>query len=255
MQDRCVMLWIGPRLGPVARACMGSVLRHGHKLALYCYAVPEGVPEGVELRDAAAIVPEDRVIRHKSGSFALFSNLFRYELLRRGAGIWLDTDVYLVAPLPPAEPYLFGREDAAQLNTAVLGMPADSPLLPPLLAIFEEKEVPFWLPLGARLKARLRLRMTGRSGLSGMPWGSAGPRAFTALAREAGLERLALPSRIFYPVHYTDAGWIRDPGKRLEEMVAPDTVAVHLWHQFVRRYAEAPAAPGSFLARLQAEGR
>ena len=234
---------------------MRSVLRHGHPLALYCYAVPEGVPEGVELRDAAAIVPENRVIRHKSGSVALFSNLFRYELIRRGAGIWLDTDIYLVAPLPRAEPYLFGRQDAALLNTAVLGMPADSPLLPPLLAIFEETEVPFWLPYRARLRARLRLRMKGRSGLARMPWGSAGPRAFTALVRRAGLERFALPSRIFYPAHDHDAAWIRDPKRSLADVVAPDTAAVHLWHQLIRRYAEAPAAPGSFLARLHEEGR
>lgn len=255
MQDRCVTLWIGPRLGPVERACMRSVLRHGHALALYCYAVPEGVPEGVELRDAAAILPEHRIVRHRSGSVALFSNLFRYELLRRGAGIWLDTDIYLVAPLPPADPYLFGWEDEAVINTAVLGMPADSPLLPPLLAVFQEREVPSWLPWRARLRARLRLRLTGRSGLARMPWGSAGPRAFTALARRAGLDRLAMPSRIFYPAHYRDAAWIRDPRRRLEDVVAPDTVAVHLWHQLIKGWAEAPAAPGSFLARLHGEGR
>jgi hypothetical protein len=255
MQDRCVTLWIGPRLGRVERACMRSVLRQGHELALYCYAVPEGVPKGVELRDAAAVLSEDRIVRHRSGSVALFANLFRYELLRRGAGIWLDTDIYLVAPLPPAQPYLFGREDGALINTAVLGMPPDSPLLPPLLSIFEEQEVPFWLPPRARLGAALRLRLTGRTGLSRMPWGSAGPRAFTALARRAGLDSLALPSRVFYPAHYRDAAWIRDPNRRLEDVISPDTAAVHLWHELIKGWAEAATAPGSFLARLHEEGR
>lgn len=63
------MLWIGPPLGPVERACMRSVLRQGHPLSLYRYAAPDGVPDGVELRDAAELIPESEDIRHKSGSF------------------------------------------------------------------------------------------------------------------------------------------------------------------------------------------
>jgi hypothetical protein len=90
----CVTLWIGPQLGAVERACLKSVISQGHPLALYCYDVPEGVPTGVEVRDAASILPRDRVIRHRSGSVAIFANWFRYELQRRELGIWLDTDVY-----------------------------------------------------------------------------------------------------------------------------------------------------------------
>ena len=42
----------------------------------------------MELRDAAEILPESRIIRHKTGSVALFANWFRYELQRRGLGTW-----------------------------------------------------------------------------------------------------------------------------------------------------------------------
>src|SRR5687768_2878830 len=85
---QCVTLWIGPSLGAVERACLKSVLRQGHRLALYCYREPIGVPDGVELRDAAEILPEHRIIRHKTGSVALFANWFRYELQRRSLGTW-----------------------------------------------------------------------------------------------------------------------------------------------------------------------
>src|SRR5690349_7920416 len=36
----CVTLWIGESLGAVERACLRSVLRQGHSLALYCYDRP-----------------------------------------------------------------------------------------------------------------------------------------------------------------------------------------------------------------------
>jgi hypothetical protein len=247
-------LWIGEALGPVERACLKSVIRQGHSLSLYCYRRPEGVPAGIEIRDAAEILPEDRIIRHESGSVALFANWFRYELQRRGLGTWVDCDVYLVAPLESALPYLFGEQGPGSINVGVFRAPPDSPLLPPLLALFEERRVPHWLPWRPKLSAYARLLTSGRSGLSKMPWGSAGPRAASALAKELGLFRLAAPRDVLYPVHWRDAEWIRDPALSLDDMITPRTLCVHIWNQQIKHFKDRPAPPGSFLARLQAEG-
>lgn len=248
-------LWIGARMGPVERACLRSVLRQGHKLALYCYRPVDGVPEGVELRDAAAILPEDRIVTYRSGSVALFANWFRYALQRHGQGIWLDTDLYMLAPLGRSPDYLFGREDGARIANGVLRLPPDSPLLADLLGLFERQTLPFWLPWHERGRAWLRRLRTGRTGVELMPWAATGPRALTALARKHGVAAEAAPPSRFYPVHYRDAGWIRDPSRPVEAMVAPDSLAVHLWNELIKDWKEAPAPPGSFLARLQAEGR
>ena len=253
---RCNSLWIGPRLGAVQRACLRSALRHGHEPILYCYRPPDHVPDGVKLRDASAIVPESAVIRHrKTGSVALFSNLFRYELQRRGEGLWIDADVYLLAPITFDRPHLFGWQEPGLINNAVLRLPPDSPLIPALLEPFEERTVPSWLPLRARLAAHWRRQRSGRADLSLMPWGSAGPLALTALARRHGLDREALPSDIFYPVNWRNAGWIADPAIGLDRMITPATIAIHLWNETIRDIKDQPAAPGSFLARLQEEGR
>jgi hypothetical protein len=96
----CNMLWIGPALGALERACIRSVLRQGHRLVLWCYDPPDGgVPEGVEL----GVTPPRSVPRQDhpapSGSVSLFSNLFRYELQRQGRGTWLDIDHYLLKPI------------------------------------------------------------------------------------------------------------------------------------------------------------
>ena len=89
----CVTLWIGEGFGAVERACLRSVLRQGHRLTLYCYSEPIGIPDDVELQDASAVLPESSIVRHRGGSVAPFSDWFRYELLKRGLGTWIDTDM------------------------------------------------------------------------------------------------------------------------------------------------------------------
>ena len=248
------MLWIGPSLGPVERACMRSVLRHGHPLSLYCYAAPDGVPDGVELHDAAELIPESEVIRHKSGSFALFSNRFRYALQRASRGIWLDCDAYLLAPLDSASGYLFGEYESRRINNGVLRLPPDSPMLEPLLALFDEADVPPWLPQRARAAAWWRLARTGRTGLSEMPWGVAGPLAITAIARRYGVDRRALPPDALYPVPWQKAAWIRDPAVAVEQVIGSRTLSIHLWNERIKGFKNLPAPAGSFLARLHEEG-
>lgn len=247
-------LWIGARLGPVERACLRSALHHGHRVALYCYTAPEGVPAGIELRDATEILPESTVVRHRGGSPSLFSNRFRYELLARGLGTWIDCDLYFVAPLPEPGRTIMGEQGGGTINSAVLRLPPDSPMLAELLALFDERAVPPWLAWRARLAARMRLIATGRSGIAQMPWGSAGPEALTWLARKHGLAGQALPSSRFYPVPWTDAAWLLDPARPLDSVTRPDTVAVHLWNEWLRRFDLAAAPRGSFAARLLAEG-
>ena len=254
MAAQCIVLWIGKALGRVERACLRSVLRQGHPLHLYCYRPPDGVPDGIELRDAAEVLPESAIIRHKSGSVSLFSNRFRYELQRKGLGTWLDCDGYLLQPLDGESPYLFGSFDSDWINGGVLRLPPDSPMLPPLLEIFDERRVPPWLPWRAKPAAYWRLLTSGRVGLSEMPWGVAGPRALTAVAKSKGLMGFALAEDVLYPVRWQDAAWILDPARSLEEVVTPRTVSVHLWNERIKHFKEEPAPPGSFLERLHQEG-
>ena len=247
------MLWSGERRGPVERACMRSVLRQGHRLSLWCYRPPAGVPDGVELADASGILPESAVVRHRSGSFALFSDWFRYALQRQGKGVWLDSDVYLFRPIPDCD-LLLTEFEPRLINGATLKIPADSPMLKDLLALFEQDIIPWWVPLPARIAAMWRRATTGRADIARMPWGMAGPWALTAYARRHQLAHLAAPARVYSPVRWQDAGWIRDPGQRLESHVAEDTIALHLWNDRIKAFKDEPAAEGSFLARLQAEG-
>jgi hypothetical protein len=240
-------------------------MRQGHTLALYCYREPAGVPEGVEIRDASAVLPEAAVLRHERGSVALFSDWFRYELQRSALGTWIDTDNYFVARLDLERPYLFGKQvvdpprpwrrtQRQSINANVLRLPADSPMLPPLLKLFEGSGIPDWVPWHAAVKARLRRLITGGAGLSHLPWGTAGPFAVTALAECHGLSPEALPADVFNPVPWYQARWILDPGVRLDDLVTERTVSVHLWNECIKHFKDHPATRGSFLDRLHEEG-
>jgi hypothetical protein len=250
-----VTLWVGDALGSLERACLKSMVRQGHDVTLYSYGTPEGIPQGVSRADGCEILPETSIFRNPEGSVALFSDWFRYELLRRGAGTWIDTDVYLVAPVDMDAPNLFAEQAPGVLNNAILRLPPDSPLLPELLAVFERGEVPAWLPMRRKTAAHLRRAFSGGAAIPRLPWGSTGPHALTALARKHGLFQQALPVDVFYPVPWRKAAWIVDPSISLTDVVTPRTVGVHLWNECIRSFKDTPAAKGSFLDRLQQEGR
>lgn len=252
---QCLTLWIGDRLGLVERACFRSVLSHGHQLALYCYHPPKGVPEGVELRDAAVILGADRVFRHRRGSIAPFADWFRYELQRRGLGTWVDADIYLLAPLDGERQYLFGEQQPGLINNAILRLPTDSPMITALLRPFERGIAPYWLPPTAYLRAWVRQVVAGRADFARMPWGATGPDALTAVAKRFDLSSEALPAEVFYPVPWQCARWIVDAGIQLTDVISDDTVAIHLWNDCIQTFKDQPAPNGSFLARLQLEGR
>ena len=255
MMTECVTLWIGDTLGPVERACLRSVLRQGHQVTLYCYRVPHGIPEGIRVGNAAEILPETAIFYHRRGSVAIFSDWFRYELQCRGAGTWIDTDLYLIAPLSGDEEYLFGEQEPRLINNAVLRLPKSSPILPGLLKPFRQGTTPQWLPLRNFVASRARELVCGRTDLARLPWGSTGPDALTALVHKYQLGSRAQPPDAFFPIPWQKADWIRDPTLALEQITTRRTIAVHLWNECIRTFKNEAAPKGSFLWRLQQEGR
>lgn len=250
----CVMLWIGDRLSPVERACMRSVLRQGHRLVLYAYDAVQGVPEGVELADAADILPRETIIRHQSGSVALFSDRFRFEIMRRSLGLWLDADAYLVQPLEidPTRHYLAFCEPGV-IGAGVMYLPAESPMIAPVLRLFESPYIPEWMRLRDRIRAYWRKSRTGHISIGDMPWGVAGPMALKGLARRHGLMDQIMPTTVLYPWHWRQADWIFDPARSVDEFVTPATRALHFYNFVISDRKWDAAAPGSFMHRLQQE--
>jgi hypothetical protein len=251
----CVTLWVGDALGPLERACLKSMLRQGHSVALYCYRTPSGVPDGVQTLDASNILPETSIRPEWARRSDLYSDWFRYEIQKRGLGTWLDLDVYLVAPLDLERPYLFGEYEPGKINGAVLRLPPDSPMLTPLLEQFDGTTVPRGMLPHRQFAGHLRKLVHGTYDLANTRWGTTGPFALTKYVRDFGLSSEALPPEVFYPAPWQKAAWVADPAIQLEDFVTEKTMAVHLWNELLRDIKHEPAPEGSFLARLQREGR
>ena len=251
----CNSLWIGRNLGPVARACLASFVRNGHRTVLYCYDPPSDLPAGVEIADAGLIIPSSRIFRHKkTASYSLFSDLFRYELQRRSLGLWIDCDVYCVRPITLDRPNIYGWENPASINVAVLGIPPDSPVIEKLIGLFEMKSpVLPWLTAADHAAFTAR-RLAGEEfGLADLPWGSAGPAAFTYFLKEAKLTSFAAPRSVFYPLAWGQGPELMKSTTNVATMITPGTLTIHLWNETLHRYLD-KAERGSPLDRLLRHG-
>jgi hypothetical protein len=92
--------WSG-KLGGLERLSLASLKRHHSDVFLHCYEDPGLVPAGIVVEDARKIVPE-RLFRlaEQQRKFAMFTDLFRYDVLAMRGGFWVDLDVICIRPFP-----------------------------------------------------------------------------------------------------------------------------------------------------------
>ncbi|WP_318167765.1 hypothetical protein [Roseobacter sp.] len=238
---RIGMLWVAGPLSYLEQLCIQSFLDVGHPVILYHYAPISGVPEGVELVHGSAVLDRDEFIANtRTGSTALFSDVFRYHMLSEGDHvIWADTDAYCVKPFTTETGHFFAWESEHHINGGVLGLPRDSPALQGLLEMTkDEYGIPFWY--GPRATRRLTRQADAGTPVhvSDMPWGVWGPHAVTAWLQRTGEDKHALSAAALYPVafekrrHLVKARRLRD----VQAMITEETRSIHFYGRRVREY-------------------
>jgi len=109
-------LWIGKTLSSIELLCIKSFIAEGHEFHLWAYdLIDTPLPKGVILENASEIIPRENVFCYKNsnqyghgkGSYAGFSDVFRYKLLYEYGGWWTDMDVVCLKHLDFNEPYVF----------------------------------------------------------------------------------------------------------------------------------------------------
>lgn len=224
------MLWIRGDLSRMELLSIRSFLAQGHPVHLYTYEPANNLPGGVEVRDAAEIVPPDLAPLSNSapfakGSFGAFSDYFRYHLLHRCGGWWSDLDIVCIRPwrfqnalTASTQEHSYGRI----ANTCVMRFPAGHPLMERCLAALSPVQL-----------KEVNISQTG-------------PLLLNRNMRELGLSHLPVESHVFCPIPW-NASWqllrplwrrfsldevkqrIRRP--HLSMRFTQDTVAVHLWNE------------------------
>jgi hypothetical protein len=238
----------------IERLCLQSMLDVGHPVTVYTYEPHLDVPAGVGVANAADILLRSCVIDGPSPS--LFSNLFRYVGLQRGLGTWIDADVLILRSIADMGEHIFGWEDdnwedEKLINTAILRMPPNAPVLRDLVRHITAR-VPIDPRWGWREKTRQVVRgFIGRPFPIGkMEWGVAGPIALTHFGRRYDLARLAQPIDVFYPLSVDRAADVFNPDIDIEACFRPRTRTIHLWNYNIKdRKGTSPPA-GSFIDRM-----
>jgi len=227
--------WHGPELPRFVRMGMRSFLARGDRFHLYAYK-KFSVPFGVTLIDANAVLPQSSVFYYKNPdgtnrSVAAFANLFRYCLLEKKGGWWVDADVLrLDAPLPRGE-LVLGKEDDVLVCNAIMKAPAGHTLI---------------------VQAKQRALAAGRD----LTWGQTGPQLLTKLVAELGIEASVKPRGVVFPIcpqQYALAAAAE--GKAELARLTKGAPFLHLYHEMFRANADrrlnAPEE-GSFLFDLYA---
>lgn len=106
-------LWIEGKLSPLELLTIESFLHQGYEFHLWSYDLKGEVPKQIKLRDAREIISEQDVFSyahqnqfgHGKGSYAGFSDIFRYRLLYLHGGWWTDMDMTCLRRLPEQNYY------------------------------------------------------------------------------------------------------------------------------------------------------
>jgi len=251
--SRLNSLWVGNKIGWIEELCLRSAIATGHSFTVYSYKPDElrDLPPGVDLADAREVMPENLLLRYAdSGAVQLGSNLFRYHLLQRSLGCWVDMDFYFIKRLHLTDDYVFGYERKDSINSAILKIPATSEMLRIIFRQMRPNIRPPWYGPKRTLLYYSRRIKNGPIKIEDLPWGTFGPQLVTYAARKSGTQHYAQEQSVFYPVAYDQVGLFLEPADRARDKVEREnTVAIHLYRSALVRLLKTSALPTtSYLA-------
>jgi hypothetical protein len=221
--------WFGSDLPAYQRLAAQSFIDFGFRYTLYSYQKFD-VPNGVDLRDAREILPEDRVFFCGAhGSVSAFSDLFRYHLLHEVGGWWIDADVVCLSEKVPEADIFLGWESEEWIASAILKVPKHH-------------------------RFARDLRDAAERAGTNIAWGQIGPHLVTRLAKEHGLLDLVSPQATSFPVQWMDALHLLIPQRRDQiRQQVKNAPFLHIWNEMLRRavvFTWMAPPPGSFIAEL-----
>ena len=209
------MLWVNGELGRLEFDALSSFVRCRFDVQLWNYGLLGNVPKGVKLRDAREVLPESSLFVNRQGSYAAFSDLFRYAVLRKFGGLYSDVDVVALASPEalPDTPFLVTermRDGRSKINGNVIHVP--QPRSGDLLDL-----------------AYAYASVFPKDKIS---WSEIGPSLLTAIVGihpEHGFQ-------IMPPDFANGIDWWDCPGKLLSDQAIPERAAfLHLYNDMWRR--------------------
>lgn len=247
--------WAGPPLCFLEQMVLASYVAQGARITVYSPHPLRGLPPGVQAADSATIMPMPDFVgpAPTRKQLAVWSDLFRIELLARMPVIWVDADAYCLAPYDFPAGYGFGANEQGTVLTGVLAIPPEAQALAMMRqALRDRPMMPPWVPAPWLNKQRRRGNPLGPADLR---WGDTGPAMVTHALRETGVISHATARSVFYPLVANELARLWTPGLRDDRIALPGSLSVHLFG-FTRRWLATHSGglppPGSWLDRAAA---
>lgn len=246
-------LWIGDRLSKLEQMCARSFVAHGHQFNLYTYSDLAGLPQGVNLRDARDILPESAVYRSDGGRLSSFSNYFRWAVLQKHGGFYVDMDVVCLKPLKFESDIIFGYESEKVISCAMMSFPRAHTFVNAMYNACDD--VNCFQPIDTHktvLKKIVRKALYGKEKSRAKTRFSepGGPTYFTKYLRYYGLIDHAMPEEFFYPIPLRDWETVFRPDPSAFEAIK-GAHTVHLWNNasgYTKTVDKDAPEPGSLFA-------
>lgn len=235
-------LWVDGALSLLEQLSVKSFLTNGHDYHLYIYGDVKNIPDGVTVRDAREIMPEDQIFTLQEGwgkgsHGGGFSDLFRYHLLKKHGGWWVDTDIVALKPFDFPSEYVvassFEGEYGSLANGCVLKLPADSEVAEYLCKAGNKKdksklgyaEMGPILVQQAVKEFKLNSSVVSFDTFCPISWRGVSTMAY----KESSLKPLNIARRVKRYIRE-----LREPLKAIGK-ISEKTYAVHLWNEVWRQ--------------------
>ena len=88
------MFWAYGTFSRLEYNCAKSFVKKGYELNIWTYGDCKKFEEGAQTKNAREILDENKIFLNSKGSYAGFSDLFRYVVLDKVGGLYVDTDVF-----------------------------------------------------------------------------------------------------------------------------------------------------------------
>jgi hypothetical protein len=125
-------LWVGSQLPLLQKVCLASFAYYGHEIYLYVYDDTIEVPDGVIKRNASEIIDESEIFLVEN-TYAGFSDLFRYRMIKKTGLTWVDADTICLSPEWNFKDGIFASLESGDHGSfvvgGVLGLPQDSEII------------------------------------------------------------------------------------------------------------------------------
>ena len=213
-----------------------SYVNKGHCFYLFTYENIKNIPREINVLNANEVI-EKRKIFKSENSYASFSDLFRYSMIKKYGFFWADLDSVCVSSNWNFEDdYIFGVNDKYNkkeyLCTSNFKLPQNSEVLSYLTEIAEKKIS------------------------QSTEWCPAGPQLLTEAVYKYNLEKKILPPKAFSPISFRNWHEFWDPNKteEIKNSVA-SSYSFQLWNQMINRSGidRNLFLPGSYLDKIYKE--